>query len=67
MLHCLRVRRVAGDLGASVASTLIASLVLVSAQGSSDSVMSVMGVYLPCLDLGIDYYREHLVSSHSAY
>ena len=25
-----------------------------------DSLMSVIGVYLPCLDLGIDCYREHL-------
>ena len=23
--------------------------------------MSVIGVYLPCLDQGVDYYREHLV------
>ena len=25
-----------------------------------DSLMSVIGVYLPCLDLGIDRHREHL-------
>ena len=31
-------------------------------QGSSVNVMSVFGVYLPCLDLGINYYREHLVN-----
>ena len=30
-------------------------------QGSSSNVMSVIGVYLPCLDLGIDCYRQHLV------
>ena len=45
----------------SVASTLITSVVLVSTRGSSENVMSVIGVYLPCLDLGIDCYREHLV------
>ena len=36
-------------------------MVLVSVRGSSENVMSVIGVYLPCLDLGIDCYREHLV------
>ena len=25
------------------------------------SLMSVIGVYLPCLDLGVDCYREHLM------
>lgn len=25
------------------------------------SLMSVIGVYLPCLDLGVDCYREHLL------
>ena len=25
------------------------------------SIMSVIGVYMPCLDQGIDVYREHLV------
>ena len=25
------------------------------------SVVSVIGVYLPCLDQGVDCYREHLV------
>lgn len=29
------------------------------------SLMSVIGVYLPCLDLGVDCYREHLVELES--
>ena len=25
-----------------------------------NSLLSVIGVYLPCLDLGVDCYREHM-------
>ena len=32
-----------------------------SVDDGDGSVVSVIGVYLPCLDQGVDCYREHLV------
>lgn len=33
----------------------------VSVDNGNASVMLVIGVYLPCLDQGVDCYREHLL------
>ena len=30
-------------------------------QIGSDSFLTVIGVYLPCLNLGIEYFQEHLL------
>ena len=72
----LRKQTVAGDLeelvfcgtGALERLQLVALHQTVSVHGirfsvddGDRSVMSIIGVYLPCLDQGLDCYRDHLV------